>query len=79
MMKILLILLTTFFFRLPRAQADGKGPAVEEKAGAEKLGPENNPLGSRINTSSQGLGFVGILEVTGSTRPTTNIKIPPRC
>ena len=30
------------YFRLPRAQADGKWQEAEEKARVEKLGPENN-------------------------------------
>ena len=62
------------YFRLPRAQADGKGQAVEEKARVEKLGSENSArrepnrstcsLGESLldplglNTWSQGPRFV---------------------
>ena len=52
-------------FRLPRAQADGKGQAAEEKARVEKLAPENSacslgqslldPLG--LNTLFRGPRF----------------------
>ena len=62
------------YFRLPRAQADGKWQEAEEKARVEKLGPENNAwrepnrstcsLGESLldplglNTWSQGPRFV---------------------
>ena len=40
---------------MPRAQADGKGQAVEEKARVEKLGSENSAR-RETNRSTRSLG-----------------------
>ena len=72
---------------LPRAQADGKGQAVEEKARVEKRGSENSAR-REPNRSTRSLGqslldlcdmlvdLRILAEVAGLTGPTISTKIP---
>ena len=48
-------LLFLIVFRLPRAQADGKGQAVKEEARVDKLAPENSAR-RKPNRSTCSLG-----------------------